>query len=119
MYLKSYWPALFWMLIITYLSVNPGVPLPRLQLISSDKIGHAAAYAVLAGWLIWGLARAQKRNANKQELLIIGCISAGYGALMEWVQGTFFPHRFFEFDDMLANTVGVLLAILGYVWWRK
>lgn len=117
--LKPYWPAILWTLVITYLSVSPGVQLPKIQLISADKIGHAAAYALLTGLLIWGLVRAQKRPAQNRALWIMGCIAAGYGALMEWVQGTFFPHRFFEYDDMLANAVGACFAVLVYIWWRK
>jgi len=38
--------------------------------------------------------------------------ATAFGALMEWVQFRFFPDRFFEYDDMLANAVG---AVVG--WW--
>jgi VanZ family protein len=43
---------------------------------------------------------------------LIFLLATGYGAFMEWIQGTFFPNRSFEYDDMIANTAGVFLAIM-------
>ena len=101
--------ALVWLGVITALSTGPGVPLPEVKLITTDKLAHAAAYAVLC-WLIlrtWS-------KAEFTELLLTVLFCAGYGALMEWVQGTFYPNRFFEYYDMLANTVGAILASMMY-----
>jgi VanZ family protein len=38
---------------------------------------------------------------------------------MEWVQGTFYPNRFFEYYDMLANTAGAILAGTVYFLVKK
>ena len=114
MQLKYFLPALSWLVIVTYLSVTSGTNLPKFNLFSADKLAHAAAYAMLAGFLLWGLWKSKNRWATRGELLGVFSFATAYGALMEWVQGTFFPHRFFEFDDMLANAAGAFLAIICY-----
>ena len=112
MFKKNYWPACFWLVLLTILSVMPGVPMPKFNLFSMDKLGHAGAYAILT-WLIFrGFQAAKGRKANWKEGIVIFCLSTGYGALMEFVQGTFFPYRFFELDDMLANGFGAFIVAI-------
>lgn len=110
---KPFWPAALWLLVITYLSVSPGVQLPKMELFSADKLAHAGAYALFAGLLLWGRAKSTGRRASRTESLVVFALAAGYGALMEWVQGTFFPYRFFEYDDMLANAAGAFLVLMA------
>lgn len=102
--------AFIWLLLITWLSTSPGVSLPGFTLISSDKLAHAAAYAVLTWLLLQGLPNAFKRwNRLPRHAWLCG-FAIAYGALMEFVQATFFPYRVFEFDDMIANAIGALGA---------
>ena len=108
--IKPYLPALLWLIFVTGLSVTPGVPLPKFDLFSSDKIGHATAYGLLSGLLLWGLFRSKKRLSNWKEGLLIFSLSTGYGILLEFVQGAFIPGRFYEIDDMIANAAGAALA---------
>ncbi len=110
--MKPFMPAALWLVVITYLSVTSGLQLPKIELFSVDKLGHAGAYAVLAGLLVWGIWKSKARKATRGELLLIFCLAAGYGAFMEWVQGSFFPNRFFEYDDMLANAAGAFLTMI-------
>jgi len=103
-------PAALWLAVVTFLSVTPNVQLPKIELFSADKLAHAGAYALLAWFLAWGVWKLKKRAATPIELFLIFCIATLYGMLMEWLQGTFFPNRFFEYDDMLANAAGAFLA---------
>ena len=105
-------PAALWLAVITFLSVTPNVQLPKFELFSADKLAHAGAYALLSWFMAWGVLKLKSRRPTLGELFLIFCIAVGYGALMEWVQGTFFPNRFFEYDDMLANAAGVFLAVI-------
>lgn len=111
MMVKPFVPAAIWLVIVTYLSTSGGVPLPKFDLFSADKIGHAGAYAILVWLLLWGIWKTKNREATGGEKFLVFALAAGYGAFMEWVQGTFFPGRFFEYDDMLANAAGALLAM--------
>ncbi len=110
--MKPFMPAALWLAVITFLSVTPNVQMPKFELFSADKLAHAGAYALLAWFMAWGVWKTKKRTAKPGELFLIFCISTLYGALMEWVQGTFFPNRFFEYDDMLANAAGAFLAAM-------
>lgn len=112
MRLKPYLPALAWLAVITWLSVNSGMPMPKFNLFSADKLFHAAAYALLTVLLLWGRSKAGPIPIPRSQQVLIFVLAAGYGAFMEWIQGSFFPDRSFEYDDMLANTAGAFLAIM-------
>ena len=98
-----------WFLTITWLSTKGGISLPGFKIISADKLGHIAAYALL-GWLIL-LAYGKKDNALLGNVWLFCFV---YGAIMEWIQYTFFPNRFFELDDMVANGIGAAVGVLAF-----
>lgn len=97
--------AIAWLVAITWLSTRGSIPLPGFRLLEVDKLAHAAAYALLAALVLLAIPH---RNFRRYGL-VFG-LAFGYGALMEWVQYRFFPHRFFEWDDMVANGIGALMA---------
>lgn len=107
---KSFYPPILWALFIFILSVGPGVNLPDTIDISPDKLAHAFVYGVLV-WLFLIIFRnRQTLTKNVIWLTIIGC--SLYGLSLEVVQKTFFPHRYFELSDAIANAIG---AIIGYL----
>jgi VanZ family protein len=122
--LRHFLPAIAWLIFITIVSTRPGLWLPTFNLISTDKLAHAFVYFVLTLLLLWGWDRYQTSQKapvpshNASGLYAFG-LAGGYGALMEWVQGTFFPGRSFEFDDMIANAVGAAIGWAGYRWLKK
>lgn len=69
-----------------------------------DKYNHLIAYAFLMLWFgqLYQHSRAWFRIAI---LLIL------FGSLMELLQGVL-PHRWFDFNDALANTMGVIFGVL-------
>ena len=109
---KYYLPALIWLVIITWLSINSGTPMPKFDLFSADKLFHAAAYALLTLLILWGRSKSGPTPVPLYQLALIFVLVTGYGAFMEWIQGTFFPNRSFEYDDMLANASGAFLATI-------
>ena len=106
--MKSYLPALGWVVIITYLSTMPGANLPKIALFSADKLAHAGVYAMLV-FLCW-FGHRKRNDLGLYWGLATFLAAAVYGALMEWIQATFFPYRAFEYDDMIANTVGAAIG---------
>lgn len=70
-----------------------------------DKIEHGIAYATLA--LSWLLAL---KNKVKIATIIIGCII--YGTIIEVLQGTITNYRTADFYDIIANSIGILIALL-------
>ncbi|MEQ1747116.1 MAG: VanZ family protein [Saprospiraceae bacterium] len=110
---KAFLPALIWLIVIVFLSTKGGVSVPSFDLFQTDKLAHAAAYALLTGLLLWGAAR-QPGSKGIRPMHALGAVlfASAFGALMEYVQFRFFPDRMFEYDDMLANAIG---AVVGWV----
>ena len=115
--LKNFYPAIIWTIIITWLSAIPGLPAMDWDLISADKVGHFGVYAILAWLICYGLHKTGAIS-NKNYLMAFA-FSAGWGMLMEWMQGTFFPYRFFEWPDEIANAIGAILGVAAFVFWDK
>ncbi len=74
-----------------------------------DKIEHCFAYTVL----ILSFLVAYKKGGilTKKKILKVIIFSIIYGFSLELIQYSFFSHRFFEWIDVLANLLGV---IIGY-----
>jgi VanZ family protein len=82
---------------IVWLSLTPA-PL-RVDIESSDKLGHLAAYGVLMFWFAQLYARRMPWAAAFVAM----------GVVLEFLQG-WLGYRSFEVLDMLANSGGVLLG---------
>ena len=107
--MKPFVPAILWAILILILSTMPGIQLPE-TIIAPDKLGHVAAYGILNWLAIKGLASSD--NLSAMKVLMVTIVVTSYGILMEFVQWAFFPNRFFEIWDMVANFTG---AVLGYI----
>jgi VanZ family protein len=103
-----------WFLTITWLSTRGGISLPHFSLIGTDKLGHAAAY----GLFVWLLLVAYNER-GKRYYYGVGIFAFAYGTLMEVVQYLFFPNRYFELDDMMANGFGAILGVVAYHYTSK
>lgn len=66
------------------------------------------AYFTLTWLALWGLSRNRKYHRKSSWLMVGGMVA--YGILLEIVQFRFFPGRYFEWWDMLANLVGAISA---------
>lgn len=110
--MKSFFPALLCGAAILILSVSPGVNFPETSwdLIGRDKLAHALAYFTLGGALLWGVNRTW--GLTPQRIALAVAISAGYGLLMEILQWSFFPYRYFELYDIISNIIGSLGSVL-------
>jgi VanZ family protein len=99
--------TLVWAVIILILSTMPSQQLPQIKwLMTPDKFGHAFVYGVLAIGLYQSFSGAQKKA------VYAGLWATGYGITMELVQYGFFPGRYFELWDIVANISGVFAALL-------
>ena len=102
---KKLWLSIGWALIalIWYLSLTPD-PMPDMGMDNSDKLGHFLAYGVLMGWFAQIYI-----NARLRIVLVIVFIMMG--VLIEYVQGMT-DYRSFQYADMLADGLGVMLAFV-------
>ena len=69
-----------------------------------DKFFHALAYFSLMGWFAQMFHVQGQRLAFAVAFIIMGVI-------LEYMQ-SFDPARFYETEDMIANTLGVAIAVL-------
>jgi len=97
--------SFLWAGFILVISLMPATNIPKVHVWNADKIVHAGIYFVLAWMLNLGFSRT--RNIAR----IIFFIAAGYGLLIEILQGTCTSDRQFDWYDVLANSLGVLLFL--------
>jgi VanZ family protein len=109
--LKPFLPAFFWSIVILALSLGRSLQMPDelWNLLGWDKIGHFGVYLIECVLLLWGFYRVGRRHPLPAIL-----ISILFGVLMEGMQYAFFPHRFFEWADVLANTLGTFAGYLVF-----
>lgn len=89
--------------VIIYSSLTSApIPLPNINM--ADKYAHITAYCALMGW--FGQLYKTKYQLT---LFVIGFILMGVS--LEYLQGMT-GYRTFDYADMAANTVGVLLGLL-------
>ncbi|MFK8060473.1 MAG: VanZ family protein [Polaribacter sp.] len=98
--------AIFITLFIAYLSLikMPTKSMPSFQ--GLDKVYHFFAYFTLA--ICW-LFNFYKKNSLKYAI-VISCII--YGIIIELLQGTLTDSRTADYKDVLANTLGILFALV-------
>ena len=85
---------------IVFLSLTPNPP--ELDLEQGDKLGHLLSYGVLSLWFCLLYRGWQVR-------LGFAALWVGMGIALEFAQGAT-GYRTFEFADMAANSLGVLLG---------
>lgn len=88
-------------MVIVVLSLLPGSKLPDVQV--WDKAEHALAYIALAGWFSGVLLR------RHYVFLALGLIVMGI--LVEIAQGTMALGRTADFEDVIANGIGVVIGV--------
>lgn len=109
--MKPLVPAIVWLIAITFLSTRGTVSMPNFNLIGADKLAHAAAYGLLVWLILLGLSQTTPLNRHTAaQRFGVFLFATGYGILMEFVQANFFPNRYFEYDDMLANAFGAAIG---------
>jgi VanZ family protein len=110
----SFLPALIWLIITFILLVMPGSDIPQAQifdLIYFDKWVHVGMFGLLT--ILWGYPFFKTNIASTNLFTKITVCVILYGVLMEFVQKFFAFERSFDFLDILADSIGCLLAL----WW--
>ena len=92
-----------WLVLIVYLSVA-NLALPRIDFSIGDKVNHFVAYGFLMGWFGQLVKTTSRRLLIASGLILMGLV-------LEIVQGTL-PYRLFDWFDVVANSLGVLVALL-------
>lgn len=111
--IKSYWPAIAWMILSTVAFCLPGSTLPKdewLGKIHADKWIHIGIFGGMVFlWSVPLLYRSLQKPFVRL-LAIIASIFFGYGVLIELMQHFFISNRSFDWGDIGADAVGCLIG---------
>lgn len=101
--LPRLWQSVGWLMVVTVivLTLMPKPPQPPLFFLNWDKVQHLLAY----GGLMWWFRQAFIARLRWIVFLI------GLGVILEFMQG-WSGIRQFEYQDMLANGLGVMTGLL-------
>ncbi len=95
-------------ILIGYLSLMK-VPEYTSVIARLDKLEHVLAYFVLTG--VWLFTLKDTNSVfKKKSLIIIACVF--YGIILEALQMTLTSYRTGDYLDIIANSIGVFLALL-------
>lgn len=100
------WLGIGWLMVVTicYISLTTSPPDLNIDIAYLDKIEHFSAYFILMFWF------AQLYEVNKTRLFFV-LLFISMGVVLEILQGIG-GVRYFEYYDMLANSLGVFIAWL-------
>lgn len=111
---RSFWPITLWTLIIFVLSFTSGTSFPSadwMDWFKLDKWIHAFLYFIL---FLSGFIPIDTRGYSNVSvnflLLTLYCLFIG--VFTELIQAFFLSNRSGDIDDMVANSFGVVLAIV-------
>ena len=114
--IKSYWPAIIWLVLSTIAFCLPGSALPKndwFDVIHLDKWIHVGLFTVMI--LLWCLPLLYKSLIPSTLTRLFLWISVAffcYGILMEFIQYFFVPNRSFDFLDIASDAAGCLVGFL-------
>lgn len=109
---NAYYIAVLYTLGLAFVSLISLRELPKPDIESGDKLFHFFAYFVLT--LLWFNAFSSKEKwKRKQTILKASVFSFVFGIIIELLQSTFTSTRASDVYDVLANTLGILLAVLA------
>ncbi|WP_156877288.1 VanZ family protein [Salinimicrobium terrae] len=108
--------ALCYTILILYLSLINLADTPVQDLGMSDKMLHLGAYFGLGMlWMLFWLF-SFKEDKFFKNIVVISIISIAFGIFIEVLQDTMTSYRQLDLYDILANTIGVVLA--GILAWN-
>ena len=112
---KALYFAILFTITIAILSLSK-MPKEGISVPSSDKLSHLIAYFFLM--LAWLYSIIKQQNfKSKVKYVVFGCFI--YGIIIEVLQSAITSYRTASYLDILANSMGILLAILTFYIFEK
>lgn len=104
-----------WLFLLIYLSLLPNLSGPSIEIPYFDKIVHLGFYFV-ASFLFLLLVEKTSLKKLTKNIKIFSAIVFHLliGVSIEYLQHTYVSGRSGELEDVIANFLGILLAIISY-----
>jgi len=103
-------------LIIMYLSLTSSHTFDKVPLINIPNIDKIVHFVMYFGLMSVIILENRTNLRNNRRLFLTGLIPLLYGILMEILQATVTVTRTASFYDALANSSGILVSILLWIW---
>jgi len=87
---------------------------PNIGVSFGDKLFHFGAYAVMT-WVWFNYINTKKTIKRRKSILISATIAILFGMIIEALQGALTVTRQADINDIIANSIGVLIAVL-FLW---
>lgn len=118
-HIKLYKFAYLWAITATILCGTNGNSLPHFEfssLLRIDKIAHLLLFGTETFLIAIAYKKAYPNRSNFKIIFPAFVIGTLFGVVIEILQATVFPNRTFDYMDMVANTLGCLVAwvVLNY-----
>lgn len=111
-------PVLLVMGTIFMLSSQSGTSFSLPAIVNIDKVLHCLVYATLGLAALWALPPRFRRQRPLTASAVVVFFCLCYGLSDEFHQ-SFVPGRFVSLGDVVADTVGGLLAMVVFWGWRQ
>lgn len=86
----------------------------------TDKLLHLVAYfGLLLLWKVYFILKNKPESNYKNNLLKLAGLAILFGMLIEVLQGVLTNYREPDWYDILANTTGILLAVVIFLFFEK
>nr|WP_037322033.1 VanZ family protein [Salegentibacter sp. Hel_I_6] len=86
----------------------------------TDKLLHFVAYfGLLLLWKVYFILKSKPESQYKSNLLKLAGLAILFGMLIEVLQGVLTSYRKPDWYDVLANSTGVLLAVIIFLVFEK
>ena len=116
---KKFLPGIAWFFIVGILTLMPGKDVPEvgwLNIPHLDKLVHVVMFGGLTLFFSLPYLKSNKPQYKKIKILIrISIYMIMWGLIIEVIQKFFIPGRGFEWLDVVADTVGVLIACWTFI----
>ena len=114
MIINRFLPAIGWFIVSLVLLSLPGSTIPKyplLALLHADKWVHISLFFILCYLFARPFAKSSLTQTDRKKwFLLIMLSSIAYGIIMEFVQKYWIPNRSFEILDIVADSLGCILA---------
>ncbi len=122
--IKSFWPAIIWLILSSVAFCLPGSALPTndwFGVIQLDKWIHVGLFTVMI--FLWCVPLFHRPGINLSLTKLFLWIAVAffcYGILMEFIQHFFVSNRSFDMGDIAADAAGCLIGLFFVRWqWKQ
>lgn len=111
-----------WTVIVIILLCLPGSAIPSTGVFSTkgiDKVAHVILFGGIV--LLWGFNLYFRRNEKskwQQIIVLLTLFSVGLGIGLEFLQRDYIPNRSFDGYDVIADSVGAIIAAVYHLFVR-